>query len=258
VIQWHATTAYVTGASRGIGEAVARALHNKGATVGLIARSTDDLERLSRSLGARVAIASADVADRAQIGTAIDALADVIGPPDVLVNNAGVGSYAAFVDEDPEAFERLMRVNYLGTVYATRGVLPGMLERAHGHIVNVASIAGVLGAPYETAYSASKFAVVGISEALAAEVKSQGVSVSLVSPGPVRTHFTEARGVEFQRRRPKPLRAQQVAEAVLNAVERDRFEQILPRWLRWPGVVRLVAPQAYRAGVVRDTDARRP
>jgi 3-oxoacyl-[acyl-carrier protein] reductase len=257
-MHWPGTTAFITGASRGIGEVVARTMHGKGATVGLIARSTNDLDELAATLKTRVAVAAADVADRNALSAAIASLESEIGPPDVLVNNAGVGSYAAFADEDPAAFERLMRVNYLGTVYGTQAVLPGMLARGHGHIVNVASIAGVLGAPFESAYSASKFAVVGLSEALAAEVRSAGVSVSLVSPGPVRTHFTEARGVEFQRDTPKPLRAQQVADAVIRAVDGDRFEQILPRWLRWPAVMRLVAPQAYRAGVVRDTDAHRP
>jgi hypothetical protein len=256
-MDWPSTTAYVTGASRGIGETVARTMHRKGATVGLIARSSDELDQLATKLRERVAVAAADVADREALSTAIASLESAIGPPDVLVNNAGVGSYAAFVDEDPDAFERLMRINYLGTVFTTQALLPGMLSRGRGHIVNVASIAGILGAPFETAYSASKFAVVGLSEALAAEVHSAGVSVSLVNPGPVRTHFTEARGVEFQRSTPKPLRAQQVADAVVRAVERDRFEQILPRWLRWPAVMRLVAPQAYRAGVVRDTDAHR-
>jgi short-subunit dehydrogenase len=253
---WSDTTVLITGASRGIGAEVARRVHTEGARVGILARSISELDRLAAELGGRVAVAGADVTDGLRLTRAIHALEGELGPADVLVNNAGIGSYAAFVDEDPEAFERLMRVNYLGVVVATRAVLPGMVERGRGHVVNVASVAGVLGAPFETAYSASKFAVVGFSEALAGEVGSLGVEISLVSPGPVATHFTEARGVEFQRDRPRPLDPSVVADAVIRAVERGRFEQIVPRWLRFPPVIRALLPQAYRWGVVRDSAAQ--
>jgi 3-oxoacyl-[acyl-carrier protein] reductase len=256
-VHWSGSTAYITGSSRGIGAAVARAAHARGARVGLISRTPGELEQLADELerhgGADVGVAEADVGDPAQVHGALAVLRSEIGPPDILVNNAGVGAYAAFLDEELETFERLMRVNYLGTVHTIREVLPGMVERQRGHIVNIASVAGLLGAPNETAYSSSKFAVVGLSEALAAEVASLGVGVSLVNPGPVATHFTEARGVEFQRDRPRPLRAEQVADAVMRAVDDDRFEQVLPRWLRFPTVIRAAMPQLFLRGVVRDT-----
>jgi 3-oxoacyl-[acyl-carrier protein] reductase len=249
--RWAGTTVLITGASRGIGEAVARAAHDRGAKVGLLARSADDLERLAAELGPRTAFATADVSERASVDDAITALTEALGLPGILVNNAGIGSYASFLEEDVDAFERLMAVNYLGTVHATRAALPWMIDRGSGHIVNVGSIAGRLGAPFETAYSASKFAVVGFTEALAAEVHGLGIHVSLVQPGPVRTHFTEARGVPFQQRVPHPVTPERVAEAVLHSVDAHRFEQIVPRWLKGPTVVRALAPRAYRAGLGR-------
>jgi short-subunit dehydrogenase len=245
--------ALVTGASRGIGRETASLLHARGARVGLLARTRTDLDALAQSLGSRAAVAVGDLADRASVARAVETLTDALGPVDVLVNNGGIGAYASVLEESPETFERLIQVNYLGTVYATLAVLPSMVERRRGHIVNVASIAGRVGAPFEAAYSASKFAVVGMSEALAAEVQGLGVAVSLVNPGPVETHFTAARGVPFQRRFPRPLRPARVAAAVVSAVERDRFEQTMPRWLRSGPVVRALAPGLYRRALLGST-----
>lgn len=202
--------------------------------------------------GPRTAVAVADVTDKAQVNRAFATLGDQLGPPDILVNNAGVGAYASMLEEDPEAYERLMLVNYLGTVYAIQAVLPGMAARRRGHIVNIASVAGRLGAPFEAAYSASKFAVVGLSESLAAEVQALGIHVSLINSGPVKTRFTETRGVPFQRRFPRPLEPERVAAAVVEAVERDRFEQTIPKWLRFGSIARAIAPDLYRRGLLRD------
>lgn len=247
--------AYVTGASRGIGSATAQALSRRGATVGLIARNGSDLDEVKSRLSLNSAAAVADVSDRDELNGAIDHLTDAIGPPDILVNNAGIGAYAAMLEESAETFERLMRVNYLGTVYATLAVLPGMAERRRGHIVNVASVAGRLGAPFEAAYSGSKFAVVGLSESLSAEMAPFGVEVSLVNTGPVATGFTDARGVPFQRKIPRPQKPSRIADAVLHAIESGRFEQTIPRWLRLGIVTRAVAPGLYRRGLIRDSAA---
>lgn len=245
--------ALVTGASRGIGRAAARALHARGASVGLVARARVELEALAGELGSRVAVAPADVADPQQVDVAVGVVVGALGPVDVLVNNAGIGAYASVLEEDTGTHERLMRINYLGTVHPTLAVLPSMAERRRGHVVNVASIAGRVGAPFEAAYSASKFAVVGWSEALAAEMAPFGVRVSLVNPGPVDTSFTDARGVPFQRSVPRPIRPVRVADAIVHAVEQDRFEQTLPRWLRVAPIVRAVAPGLYRRSIIQST-----
>lgn len=243
---------YVTGASRGIGRAVSLAASARGARVGLLARSEAELKELASDIGGEAAYAAADVADNAAVERAFADLRERIGPPDILVNNAGIGSYRSFLEEDLETFHRLMQVNYFGTIHTTRAALPGMAERRQGHIVNIASVAGLVGAPFESAYSASKFAVVGLTESLTAEVAALGIRVSLVDPGPTRTSFTEARGVPFQRKYPRPLDAARVARAVIDVVENDRYERVLPRWLRIAPVVRAVMPNRFRAGMIRD------
>lgn len=245
--------AIVTGASRGIGAATAQALSRSGASVGLVARNAEDLEDVQASLATPAVVAVADVTDADATAEAVGRLTGELGDPDILVNNAGAGAYASMLEEPAETFERLMAVNYLGTVYATLAVLPGMARRERGHIVNVASVAGRLGAPFEAAYSASKFAVVGMTESLAAEMAPFGVGVSLVNPGPVSTSFTEARGVPFQRRFPRPMRPEQIADAVVRDIESGPFELVLPRWLRLGIVTRALAPGLYHRGLLRDS-----
>ena len=250
-MNWQGSTVVVTGASRGIGKAIVRAAFSRGAQVGLISRSEDELRALLEEIGGRGGVASADVSDRDQTERAIAKLEAEIGPADILVNNAGIGAFGAVADTDIETFEQLMRVNYLGTVYATKAVLPGLLERGRGHIVNIASIAGRIGAPLEAAYSASKFAVAGLTEALAIELAPRGIGVSMVNPGPVQTEFFAARGHPYQRKTPKPVSAERVARDVIDVVERNKLETYLPRWLRQAVVSRVLFPPLYKAGTIR-------
>lgn len=244
----------ITGASRGIGRTTAELFHAKGAKVGLIARSERELNEVAGVFGGeRVAIAPADVTDRAAVEKAIASLTEALGPVDALVNNAGIGAYASVMEEDPDVFERLMRVNYLGSVYPTRAVLPSMAARRKGSIVMVASIAGRVGPPFEAAYAGSKFAVCGFAEALAGEVQAFGIRVSLVNPGPVTTHFTQARGVPFQREHPRPLDPAVVARAIEKAVVKGTYEQILPRWLNVGAMTRAVLPGPFLKGMLKST-----
>jgi short-subunit dehydrogenase len=250
-MRWDGSVAVITGASRGIGRAVARAAAERGAQVGLISRSQDELDAVLKEVGGRGAASVADVSRRDDIERAISELESVLGPADILVNNAGIGAWAAFNDEPVETFERLMRINYLGTIYAMKAVLPGMLARGRGHIVNVASIAGRIGSPFEAAYSASKFAVVGLSEAVAIEVGNKGVGVSIVDPGPVDTDFFDARGVPYARSTPKPVSAERVARDVIRVVEKNKLETFIPRWLQFAAISRLAMPPIYRTGTTR-------
>ena len=250
-MQWTDAVVVITGASRGIGRAVAVAAAAKGARVGLIARGPDDLAAVLAEVGGRGATAVADVADPAQLTAAIAALESELGPVDVLVANAGIGAYGPFVDIDPAAMERLVRVNVLGTMHAIRAVAPGMVARRRGHIVTVGSIAGRIGAPFEATYSATKFAQVGLTEALAIELSVYGIGVSMVNPGPVDTDFFEARGHAYDRPRPKKVSADDVAAAVVAGVERDRLERVVPRSLGPAVVVRHLLPSLYRWGTAR-------
>lgn len=241
----------ITGASRGIGAAVAEAVAARGAHVGLVARTAGDLDDVLRGAGGRGVAVTADVADRT---ATIDALASIeasLGPVDVLVANAGIGAYGPLVDMSYEELERVVQVNVLGTMYPIRAVLPGMVDRGRGHVVTIGSIAGRIGSPFEAVYSATKFAGVGLTEALAVEVAPYGVAVSLVNPGVVATEFGNARGHPYDRSRPKPISAQSVANAVVAAIERGESETYVPRSFRGAVVTRHLVPPLFRWGTAR-------
>jgi short-subunit dehydrogenase len=241
----------ITGASRGIGKAVALAAARRGSRLGLIARSKDELDAALAEAGGDGVVAAADITDRAAVEEVIASLVRSLGPVDILVNNAGAGAYSSFLRTDVDVFEQLMRLNYLGTVYATKAVLPSMVERGHGHIVNISSVAGRIGTPFESAYSASKFAVTSLTEALDVELRPLGIGVSMVNPGPVQTDFFDARGVPYSRNSPKPVPAERVAKAVLAAVDRNRLEQMVPGILRGAVVTRHLVPALFRMGTAR-------
>jgi short-subunit dehydrogenase len=247
----HDKAVIVTGASRGIGAAVVRAVAAKGAPVGLIARSRDELDQLLAEVGGRGAVATADVADPAALARAIDAIEAELGPTDVLVANAGIGAYGRFAEIEADELERVVKVNVLGTLCAIRAVLPGMMDRRSGHIVVLGSIAGRIGSPFEAVYSASKFAGVGLAEALVVEAEPFGVGVSIVNPGPVATDFGEARGHPYDRRWPKPLKPETVAAAVVGAIEGNRREVYVGRWFRAAVIMRHLLPPAYWSGAKR-------
>jgi short-subunit dehydrogenase len=250
-VQWGGATTIVTGASRGIGRAVAEAADHRGARVGVIARSEGDLREVVAGLGDTARYAVADVADPEALAAAIAGLEAELGPTDVMVANAGIGAYGAFADLDAEEAERLVRVNVLGTVHALRAVVPGMVRRRRGHLVTIGSIAGRIGSPFEAIYSATKFAGVGLTEALAVELEPYGVGVSLVNPGPVATGFGAARGHPYDRARPRPVPAADVARAVVRAVEGGRAESYVPPSFRPAVAIRHLVPPLFRWGTRR-------
>lgn len=241
----------VTGASRGIGRAVAVAAAAKGARLGLIARSQDELDATLAAIGGRGMTAVADVGDQSQLSAAVAAIEAGLGPVDGLVANAGIGAYGAFADETPEHMEQLLRVNVLGTMYAIHAVLPGMISRRRGQLVALGSIAGLVGAPFEAIYSASKFAQVGLMESLGVELSPYGIGVATVNPGPVATDFFDTRGHAYDRSMPRQVSAERVARAVLRALESGRAEQVVPKWLGQAVVFRHLVPPLYRWGARR-------
>jgi short-subunit dehydrogenase len=245
---WDGKVVVITGATRGIGRAVADAVASRGARVGLVARTERELTHALEEVGGRGAVAVADVGDRAQVTSALASLEAALGPPDVLVANAGIGAYGPFVDIDPDDIDRLVRVNVLGLLHTVRAAAPGMVARGGGHIVTIGSIAGRIGAPFEATYSATKFGVVGFTEALAVELSPYGVGVSMVNPGPVETDFFEARGHRYERSRPKPVTAAAVAADVVAVVEKRKLERIIPRSLGPAVVVRHLLPPVFLRG----------
>jgi NAD(P)-dependent dehydrogenase (short-subunit alcohol dehydrogenase family) len=175
--------ALVTGANRGIGAAIARSLSEHGARVSLLVRNRARGEETACTLAGSHATFVADVTDRSAVHAACAAAAERLGPVDILVNNAGSTESAPFLKTDPALFERMIAVHLLGAVHTTQAVLPSMIARGHGHVINVASTAGLRGEAYVTAYVAAKHALVGLTRALAIEVEKHGISVNAVCPG---------------------------------------------------------------------------
>jgi NAD(P)-dependent dehydrogenase (short-subunit alcohol dehydrogenase family) len=187
--------ALVTGGGRGIGRAVALALAREGAHVGVTARTAGQIEAVAaevRHLGGRAIAWPGDVTDRAQVDAAVRAIAEALGPIQVLVNNAGMAVSAKLVDTDDALWERHLRVNLTGAFYMSRAVLPGMLAARSGRIINIASIAARQGFPYVAAYAASKHGLLGLTRALAMEVVASGITVNAICPGYVATDLTWA------------------------------------------------------------------
>jgi NADP-dependent 3-hydroxy acid dehydrogenase YdfG len=214
--------AFITGASAGIGAAVARALDAEGARVALASRRGDDLG-LDDSLGL-----ACDVRDQPQLDQAMQATVDRFGRLDILVANAGVGAYGPFLELDPEHLEEMIDINVKGTIYAVRAALPHLLASGEADIVTLASEAGRRGLPYEAVYCASKFAQVGFTRALDHELRERGIRCTNVCPGGVATEFALGRG----RTPDMPelagmMSAEDVAEVVLFVLTRPRNHRIL-------------------------------
>ncbi len=186
--------AIVTGASRGIGRATAIALIRKGVSVALAARGREALavvEQEIRKLGGRALSIPTDVSDEAAVAAMVEKSVRELGPIDLLVNNAGTLERAPVVETDAAAWDRVLGVNLKGAFLCAREVLPSMIERGRGRIVNVSSISGKLGTPLLTAYCASKWGLLGFSLATAEEMKPHGIQVFSVCPGSVNTEMLQ-------------------------------------------------------------------
>jgi 3-oxoacyl-[acyl-carrier protein] reductase len=183
-------TAIVTGAGRGIGRATAIALAKEGVNVGLVGLTLLNLEKVAEELqgfNVKVSIATADVSDLDSITNAVEKVKGELGSIDILINNAGTAKFGGFLDLSPEEWENIIKVNLMGVYNTTRAVLPEMIERKAGDIVNISSSAGQKGAPVTSAYSASKFAVLGLTESLALEVRKHNIRVVGLTPSTVVT-----------------------------------------------------------------------
>jgi len=179
--------AFVTGGGRGLGRAIALALGREGMAVAVAARTLAAVEATAADVGIAGAAATlavaVDVTERASVEAAIARTVAALGPVDVLVNNAGIAESAPFARTTPELWERHLRVNVTGPFLTARAVFGGMVERGWGRIINIASLAGLHGSPYVTAYTTSKHALVGFTRALATEAGGKGVTVNAICPG---------------------------------------------------------------------------
>lgn len=245
----------ITGASSGIGLALAERAASQGARVVLAARRERELEDAAsrvRELGGEAHVIQCDVADRQEALACVERAEKLLGHIDVAVINAGVGRHRMLVEHDLDDAERLLRVNVFGALYFAHALAPRMLARGEGWLVFMASVAGLLPVPGEAVYSASKFAIVGLAEALSIELEPN-VHVLTVCPGAVRTDFVKEDELD---RMPEAARrtaidAEDVARATFEALADGSTRVIVPKKLALAVALRGVAP-----GLVRDGTAR--
>jgi 3-hydroxybutyrate dehydrogenase len=223
--------AFVTGGGRGIGRAVAAALSGAGAMVTVIGRSERPL-RETVDAGAAAGCGVADVTDVVEVKREVTAAEAAHGPIAILVNNAGSVESGPFAKTDPSVFHTMWNVHLMGAVYASQAVLPGMIERRFGRIINVASTAGLKGYPYVSAYCAAKHALVGLTRALAAETAKRGVTVNAVCPG-----YTDTELVRDS------------IEAVAGKTGRAQ-EEVLADYVKDAPIGRLIKPEEVAAAVL--------
>jgi len=244
---WDGKVAVVTGASSGIGARLALDLAERGTTVVGVARRRTELDQVMESCRRAAPASRAIVADLSEPGCAeevIDRTRREIGGPDLVVNNAAVPMRVHVSRLTVDEVRRAMEINFMVAVRTTLAVLPTMLAAGSGHVVNIASIAGRIGSPRESAYTASKFALTGFTEAAAADLVGTGVRLHLVYPGPIQTEIwtklAEPAGYHGRFHPPE-----QVSRAVMACVAGGRFERWVPRWMGILPSVRSAAPRAF-------------
>ncbi|MFF2911731.1 3-ketoacyl-ACP reductase [Paenibacillus sp. NPDC057934] len=191
----------ITGAGKGIGKALALALAKEGANLGLISRTSGDLEALKAALtevyDVKVSMAVADISVQEEAERAVVSLQNDLGAFDALINNAGVAQFGTFVEMDPVDWRRHIEVNLFGVYYVTRAALPAMIERSSGNIINISSTAGERGFATGSAYCSSKFALMGMTESLAQEVRKHNIRVTALTPSTVNTPLAENAGLKI-------------------------------------------------------------
>jgi short-subunit dehydrogenase len=209
--------AVVTGAGRGIGRGIAIELGKLGTKVSLVARSRNELEDTARAIGKSASVIPADIRKKEDVQRVFEQVRSALGPVDILVNAAGLGIFGPVTEFKDEDFETLIQTNLRGIFFTCRSVLPSMIERKRGYIINIASIAGKVGSANRAVYCASKFGVVGFTESIAEEVRQHGIRVSVVCPGSTDTQFSGHAG----KSREWMLRPEDVAHAVRMLVTQE-------------------------------------
>ena len=216
--------ALITGAGKGIGKAVAIALAKEGVNVILMARTQSDLDEVAKevnALGVKSMTVIADVADITSVNTAVEKALAEFKTIDILVNNAGIAAFGKFLELEPSAWENIIKVNLMGTYYVTRAVLPNMIERQMGDIINISSTTGLNGNAMTSAYSASKFAVLGLTDSLMQEVSKHNIRVTALTPSTVATNM--AKELKLTDGNPdKVMQAEDMAELIIAQLKLNR------------------------------------
>jgi NADP-dependent 3-hydroxy acid dehydrogenase YdfG len=238
----------ITGGARGIGKATATALIRRGARVAIGDLDLELAEKTASELGGNAVALQLDVTDRSSFEAFLDGAEKELGPVDVLINNAGIMPVGPFEKETDETAKLMVDINLHGVIYGCKLALERMIPRGSGHIVNIASQAGKAGIPGGATYSATKHAVVGLSEAIRLENRDRGIEVSCVMPAVVNTELgsglTDTRGV-------KKLEPEEVAEAICEALETNRFDVWVPKSSAGISVVLNLVPRSGREAIAR-------
>ena len=214
--------AFITGAARGIGKATALLLAKEGVNIGLLARTEATLKEVAaeiESLGVKVAYATADVSSQEQVEAAIASLTNDLGTADILINNAGIATFGTIMDMDPKEWQQIIDTNLMGTYYVTRAVLPQLIEKNGGDIINISSTSGLNGAATSSAYSASKFAVIGFTESLAQEVRRNNIRVSALTPSTVATDLAVDLNLIKENNESKFMQPEDIAEFIVSQLK---------------------------------------
>ena len=252
----------LTGASRGIGVHLADRLARHGVNLALAARSAEELEDTAermRRRGVKAVAIPTDVARREDLEALVGKATAELGSVDILINNAGIEHYRDFHTIEPDEIEKIFQVNVIAAAVLTRLVLPDMIERSRGHIVNIASVAGKTAVPFNVIYSSSKHALVGFSWSLREELKPQGIGVSVVCPGFVSEAgmFADWSGSKNPPGMVQAVTPQKVADETIKAIEKNKAEVIVARGLaKIVDVFHAISP-ALATGVARRTGAYR-
>lgn len=213
--------AFVTGAGRGIGKAIAIALAKEGVNVGLLARTEEALKEVATEIegyGVKAAYASVDVSSYEQVQKAIETITNTLGTTDILINNAGIGKFAPLLETEPEEWKKTIEVNLMGPYYVTRTVLPQLIEKNGGDIINISSTNGLNGAATSSAYSASKFGLIGLTESLAQEVRRNNIRVTALTPSTVATELA-ARSNLISGNEEKYMQPEDLAEFIVSQLK---------------------------------------
>lgn len=216
--------ALITGAGKGIGKAIAIALAKEGVNVILVARTQADVDKLAietNKLGVKSLALSADVSDINSVNTAVEKALAEFKTIDILINNAGIGAFGKFLELEPAEWERIIQVNLMGTYYTTRAVIPNMIERQTGDIINISSTAGLNGNAVTSAYSASKFAVLGLTDSLMQEMRKHNIRVTALTPSTVATDL--AIDLKLTDGNPeKVMQSEDIAELIIAQLKLNR------------------------------------
>jgi len=252
--------AVITGASSGIGAALAGSLSRRGWLCVLLARRADRLRQIAAETGAEVEIC--DVSSAAAVSETAARVLERHPAIGLLVNNAGIPSHGSFLSASPERIEQVIRTNYLGSVWSLRAFLPGLERGRPSGVVNIVSVAGTTVVPDAGPYSASKHAQLAFSRALRAELKPLGISVLTVNPGPVTTEgFPQTRLINKRSMRWTVLTPERIAEKIARAIARGKSEVVFPRWMRIAGIATAFFPSTVTRVVARgdpDRDVELP